>query len=172
MLIILALIVVTDNLFDKKEDLSHEFSSHAEGKAKRISSVLISKNNLIDLGLIIAVTASVIINVYCLNNRSSTILKALIPSYRIEEYDKVLPKIPRDEIIWADPFFTTYLADTEFLYDLDHHKYKEGEQLPRYIVMPKIKINTLEDDIQLLIDEKYMLDDISGDYISVYKLME
>ncbi len=172
MLIILALIVVTDNLFDKKEDLSHEFSSPAEGKAKRISSVLIGKNNLIALGLIVAVTASVIINVYCLNNRSSTILKALIPSYRIEEYDKVLPKIPRDEIIWADPFFTTYLADTEFLYDLDHHKYKEGEQLPRYIVMPKTKINTLEDDIQLLIDEKYMLDDISGDYISVYKLME
>lgn len=170
MLLVLALIVVTDILFAEKEDRSKELSSHKVGGKNPIISILAAKENLIVLGLITAISASAIINIYCLNSRSSTILKALVPNQRIEEYDKVLPKIPRDEIIWADPFFTTYLADTEFLYDLDHHEYKENEELPGYIVMPKTKINSLKNEIQVLIEEHYLLDDISSDYISVYKL--
>ena len=170
MLLVLALIVVTDSLFAEKEDRSKELSSHKVGGKNSIISILAAKENLIVLGLITAISASAIINVYCLNSRSSTILKALVPNQRIEEYDKVLPKIPRDEIIWADPFFTTYLADTEFLYDLDHHEYKKDEALPGYIVMPKTKINSLKNEIQVLIEEHYLLDDISSDYISVYKL--
>lgn len=170
-LLVLALLVVTDNIL-AKEKKPDGFSSKKLSVKKVIATIIKSRRIMISLGLVIAVSASAIINLYCLNSRRSTITAAFNPSPRIEEYNKVLPQIPRNEIIWADPFFTTYLADTEFLYDLDHHKHKEDDELPKYIVMPRTRIHSLEDEMQAIIGKHYKLDEISGEYISVYKLVE
>lgn len=170
-LLVLALIVVTDNIFIKEKDPDELYAKKVTCK-KTITKIIRSRAITISFGLVIAVSASAIINIYCLSSRRSTITAALNPSPRIQEYNQILPQIPRDEIIWADPFFTTYLADTEFLYDLDHHKYKQGDKLPKYIVMPNTRVHSLEEEIQTIIGKHYKLDEISGKYVSIYKLME
>ncbi len=170
-LVVLALIVVTDNILAKEKEPDELNLKEAPSK-KVINKIIKSRTTLISIALVIAVSASVIININCLISRRSTISTALNPGSRIEEYNQILPKIPRDEIIWADPFFTTYLAETEFLYDLDHHKYQEGEKLPKYIVMPKSKLDDLDEEIQTLIAERFVLDELSGDYVSVYRLIK
>lgn len=109
-------------------------------------------------------------NFNALLGKNFTLRYLFKPSQVISEANEILPQIPRDEIIWADSALTVPLADTEFLYDLYHHKYEEGEELPKYILVNKGNMKSYKDYVQGIIDKHYAKLPISGELIIVYEL--